>query len=386
MITILMAFVLAWPAHAGITGGLRWRGCVPVLAAAARAGTLSVEDETREFANELRELGIELRNDVCDGLHASTETLTVVREGDIDGLRNEVRRLLIWGRSLAEKRGLGEEARALAKEEGMLFSDYVRAHGPLFQKLLGDWGGRELRHLAHWTHSFELKPYEYYLAVIGEKNIVYHRLIFIESHAWENKFWIDEGIETAPEIIEGDRPLLPHEKTTAEFLLHKHRQSIQAIVDKTDGTRSVGDVRIGESELRELKALLRENADSERVVKVVLESMANGGQSPLKTIDARGSGLAYEDAKRGLGRLAGKLREAPGRLSRLRSLEIIGDEFDVSVEFISEAEHVELERTQQLQSALQRDFDVKMQNNNPFPARLDVFVPEPVIQSPHESP
>ncbi|MEZ4668702.1 MAG: hypothetical protein R3E39_12390 [Anaerolineae bacterium] len=131
----------------------------------------------------------------------------------------------------------------------------------------------------------------------------------------------------AEDSIQGGitRSFSGREQKLADYIKQTDDVDLEALPEPHTAVRTPDAYypRVGKVELKGLDP----GGDSNTVRNAVNNSIKRGGQARIIVIDARGSGLTLEEAERSLRRVAGIQQ------GRLDSLRIVGDGFDIKVDF-----------------------------------------------------
>ncbi len=204
-----------------------------------------------------------------------------------------------------------------------------------------------------------------FLIVVGEK-IEGYPLIAARYSDWQARFLHGKGV-----LDESEKQFDDNERSLANYLREESR-SVRALAEDPMG-RNADALISQEPDKSEFKTF-DPGADSTRVRNRVLDSLKKGGQGRQIVIDARRSGLTYEEAVRSGFRVAGLLKTHDGFLERLDELRIVGAGYDLIINYLSS----EAFERQKARNALAREFQATMDERlNDAKTRMDTqFISE----------
>jgi hypothetical protein len=122
-------------------------------------------------------------------------------------------------------------------------------------------------------------------------------------------------------VIEAEGAFGPKEKPLAEYLA-KEGQTVEKLPENHSLPGRKADAKVG-GVVTEFKKL-DVGATNSTLKESINNSVRGGGQARNMIIDARGTGLSEEEARRGLARASGITR------GRIDSVRVIGDGFDIT--------------------------------------------------------
>lgn len=209
----------------------------------------------------------------------------------------------------------------------------------------------QFRHLLQFSRQIEKTRL---MIVVGE-TLQGHPLIASPFSEWEARLLGGRG-----ELDESAKTLDDRERLLAEYLVDES-YGVTALAEDTS-KRNADVLLTHVTGLPvELKSL-DPGADNTRVRNRVQDSLKRGGQARHIVIDARRSGLTYEEAVRSGFRVGGLLKARAGHLERLQELRIVGESYDLLITYLSDVEFAEqLERSAQSRR-FQVVYDERMQD------------------------
>lgn len=168
------------------------------------------------------------------------------------------------------------------------------------------------------------------MIVVGE-TLQGHPLIASHFSEWEARL-----LGGAGELDESEKRLNAKERLLAQYLIDESYHITALAEDTSTRNADVWMTHVTGLPV-ELKSL-DPGADSTRVRNRVQDSLKRGGQARHIVIDARRSGLTYEEALRSGYRIGGVLKDRSRYLDRLQELRIVGDGYDLLINYLSTAD------------------------------------------------